>query len=531
MKILKSFLYCCFYIYAGIFIFRTSFLLGDTRFFCLFDDSMISMRYAKNLAEGFGLVWNPGYERIEGFSNPLWVLLMSFFHLFPVDSSKICFLVQVSSLIFYGLSLWFITKLSDLLSEGSSPVSVSTLFLTAFYFPLHNWILQGTEVGLQTFLICFSLWLSLRPLKTKLVSFWPYFLLGLGTLVRLDMVLPYFCISLFMIFYDKENRRKHALAGGLILFLFLGGQTLFRLMYFGELLPNTYYLKMTGWDWRYRVARGAWIFFQFTRQINPLLFIIPGGLLFFKKDRRVLLMLVLFSVQVFYSIWVGGDALERGDANRFLAFVMPLYFILYSYSLFIFLSRLGEKFPVFKRKQHFFYGTIIVFSLLQFNAFSLDGWREFLFLKQPYEVKENQFNVEKALLVKAITKTEAKIGASRAGAVSYFSDRYTVDFLGKSDKKIARLPAKNPPLGVNPYFCFFPGHNKWDYAWSIGTLQPDVVVHLWLYWSGLPDAKPYLTRDYTLIRWPNCRFDLYLKKSSPLILWDSEIIKSAKRAE
>ena len=40
------------------------------------DDSFISFRYAKHLAEGQGLVWNPG-DRVEGYTNFLWVLLMA----------------------------------------------------------------------------------------------------------------------------------------------------------------------------------------------------------------------------------------------------------------------------------------------------------------------------------------------------------------------------------------------------------------------------------------------------------------------
>jgi hypothetical protein len=34
------------------------------------DDSWISVRYAENLARGHGPVWNPGGERVEGYSNP-----------------------------------------------------------------------------------------------------------------------------------------------------------------------------------------------------------------------------------------------------------------------------------------------------------------------------------------------------------------------------------------------------------------------------------------------------------------------------
>ena len=38
------------------------------------DDAFISFRYARNLVEGHGLVYNPG-EHVEGYSNFLWVLL------------------------------------------------------------------------------------------------------------------------------------------------------------------------------------------------------------------------------------------------------------------------------------------------------------------------------------------------------------------------------------------------------------------------------------------------------------------------
>ena len=40
------------------------------------DDAFISFRYARNLAEGNGLVFNVG-ERVEGYTNFLWTLLMA----------------------------------------------------------------------------------------------------------------------------------------------------------------------------------------------------------------------------------------------------------------------------------------------------------------------------------------------------------------------------------------------------------------------------------------------------------------------
>jgi hypothetical protein len=44
-------------VWSGWLIYRSSFVVGGTRYFSLFDDAMISMVYAKNFVEGFGLNW------------------------------------------------------------------------------------------------------------------------------------------------------------------------------------------------------------------------------------------------------------------------------------------------------------------------------------------------------------------------------------------------------------------------------------------------------------------------------------------
>src|SRR5438874_2259808 len=60
-----------FVLWSIAFVLHTSFIaLDGRRYFCLFDDAMISMRYAWNLSHGLGLVWNVG-EHVEGYSNLL----------------------------------------------------------------------------------------------------------------------------------------------------------------------------------------------------------------------------------------------------------------------------------------------------------------------------------------------------------------------------------------------------------------------------------------------------------------------------
>ena len=41
------------------------------------DDAYISFRYARNFANGYGLVFNPGQPPVEGYSNFLWVVVLA----------------------------------------------------------------------------------------------------------------------------------------------------------------------------------------------------------------------------------------------------------------------------------------------------------------------------------------------------------------------------------------------------------------------------------------------------------------------
>jgi hypothetical protein len=66
-------LYC---LWAAKFILSSTASWNGQTYFSLFDDQMISMRFAWNLVHHNGLVWNAG-EHVEGYTNPAWTLLMS----------------------------------------------------------------------------------------------------------------------------------------------------------------------------------------------------------------------------------------------------------------------------------------------------------------------------------------------------------------------------------------------------------------------------------------------------------------------
>lgn len=67
------------------------------------DDVYISLRYVWNFIHGNGLVFNPG-EHVEGYSNPTWIFLVSFYAKILSVSSKHELIVinRITALWFYS---------------------------------------------------------------------------------------------------------------------------------------------------------------------------------------------------------------------------------------------------------------------------------------------------------------------------------------------------------------------------------------------------------------------------------------------
>jgi hypothetical protein len=506
-------------LYAVVYIYKTSFMAGGERYFVLFDDAMISMRYARNLAAGYGLVWNPGGEPVEGYTNPLWVVFMAFFHLFPIPASKMSLFIQASGAVFLIGNLIFVKKIARFLS-GSWLVALLAVILTAFYTPLNNWGLQGMEVSVLALITSAALWIALQALSLERFSPWIYLLLGLSTLVRIDMAVPYLVLLGFFTLADPAHRRQHLSWGLGLLAFFLLGQTLFRLVYYGTLLPNTYYLKMEGYPLFSRIARGLYVLFRFIWSFNWLLFLLPFSVLFFRRDRAMVLLALVVLGQLAYSVYVGGDAWEhRGGANRYISIVMPLFFVLFVSAAELLRAAILEKVRAGSQPAVnlslaglalFGLASMLNMNLLQ-DFRSLERWA---LVRQPLFIEGNKEYVQIALALQKITTRQASVAVVTAGAIPYFSDRYAIDLLGKNDARIAHSQAH----GAGNIFDlerFRPGHMKWDYDYALGQLKPDVVVQLW---GDAETAQVYLDRDYVV---GGAAGDLAfsLRKGSPNILW------------
>ena len=506
--------------YAILFIYRTSFLIDGTRYFCLFDDDMISMRYAANFAHGHGLVWNPGHEKVLGFTNPLWVLYMSIVHWLPISAAKISAFIQITGGLLLTINLIFVAAICNELFPGQSRIALVAMVLTALDGPLNNWALQGTEVGALALGLTMSAWLAFRTIEAKGPALKLYVVLGILTLFRIDMAVAAGTILLALTLIEPQKWKEHLLIGGAILTLFLLAQLGFNLWYYGQALPNTYYLKMTGYPLIGRIRRGLLVSFVFLLPLTPL---VLASLARRKMGRGELLLVAVVGAQLAYSVWVGGDAWEWwGGSNRYVSIAMPLFFIFASPALVqgsLWISQRAK--PAEARLAATIALTSIVFiAVLFINVYSV---KRILLIEPPPQTSKPQHDdtpddtnedmVRRAVLLGRFTEPEAAVAVVWAGSLPYFADRYAIDLLGKNDPKIAFEKMHTESAAGK---SFWPGHLKWDYDYSIGQLKPDVVVGVW----GLePKNIPSLQRDYLPTRFGGYLW--YIRRGSPHIRWSA----------
>jgi arabinofuranosyltransferase len=165
------------------------------------DDAYISYRYAANLLAGHGLVFNPG-ERIEGFSNLLWVLAAAGLLTFCPPEGLHLAICLLSTLLAVGGLLVFHQEIRRRSGDFLALVAAS---LWAFYPFLWIWIGSGLET-VAVILVQLLIWRSLSrgQAEPEWKALFVYF--SLIVLLRADgFVLV--VLAAFHFLLDRQPRR------------------------------------------------------------------------------------------------------------------------------------------------------------------------------------------------------------------------------------------------------------------------------------------------------------------------------------
>jgi hypothetical protein len=414
-----------------------------------YDDPFITYRYARNIAAGFGFVYNPG-ERILSTTSPLFAIFLALFHKAGVPIPVVANLLSVTSLAVGGLLLW------DLARTWKTPwVGWTGLLLYPTFSLLLATIGSETPLYLALCLGGFALYA-----REKLG--WAAVLISLAILARTEAGLIAIVMVIDYLWRKRAELRKISFWGqlpwmGIIVSLgLLIGWYLFAWNYFGSPFPVTLAVKQAQGQMAIstQFVAGTRTILRWYTPYWPYwlafgLAILGFGYAIFRKLRWLLIL-----------AWTGIYFL----AYAFLG--VSNYYWYYAPLVLGWIVALGlgitlvSRTPVPKKIQnplrggHIAVFLIAVFFLTQLNH-----------LNQLRLNPDHRYAIYKAAgdWLAENTAQSSQVGALEIGVIGYYAQRPMIDFAGLLQPKVAEQ--------------FKPDSTYEDVAiWAVKQYQPDYLV-------------------------------------------------------
>ena len=441
------------------------------------DDAYISLRYARNLATGHGLVYNVG-ERVEGYTNFLWTVGMAIPHLLHIDPVATGKLVN---LILALATAWLIYRLGreSVLAPGSvgaaaprgepgtrrapgsrkaaprrepqaSPAqspngAMEMAVLPPVLFLATPAVALSAAEGMETMLFTFFLALAaLWFFEERDPGSFPRSALAQVALALTRPDGAVFGPFFFAIAAAWRRPRRYLLWFAALL---LGTGTIYflaRWSYYGQLLPNTFYAKGAGTS---ELLTQGWLQLRgFGTEFGALawLAMIPAVVL--RRTRRAALVVCgIVALRIGFQLWSGGAWMGR---YRFLVPVIPFVILLV-------VSGLASIRSLPARRA----ALAVAAALLVGSGWLLYPGAQSIALD--YAASLRRAHIQLGRSVHARTGPGAVMAMDDAGAAPYLAERTNIDMLGLNDTHIAHLPGRY--------------NEKFDVDYVLGR-RPDLVV-------------------------------------------------------
>jgi len=400
------------------------FLVIAIQFFgWIIDDLYIYFRYVNNFVHGSGIVYNPG-EYVEGFSSFSWLMILSVFGFsgMPLElSAKLIslFLVLVNLILIYKISI----------KQGLGKLSFLVCLLMLFNLPFILWSVSGFEGMFYMFLLLTAFYKIINfgtGTRDLLIISILIFLIAVSRPEGALMSIAY-VVFIYAFHKNKIFSIKAAVLSGLMFSSFL----IFRVIYFGDLLPNTYYAKI-GHDilgyYEIRSYKNGLFyiieFFKHNLQFIPLIILIPFTIKELISRKLFLFILTIILVQFFFTIFSGGDWMVQ---YRFIIPVIPFL------SLATVLC-LDEFIQLNKLKTPVTYIFFITFLLLMTNSIIAED----KFVIQKETIMWNKLK-EYSNEIKNSISAGSLVANGSSGIIPYYLDDVVfLDIVGLTNKTIAK---------------------------------------------------------------------------------------------
>ena len=406
------------------------------------DDAFISLRYAQNLVEGHGLVWNPGGDRVEGYTNFLWTVILALPIWAGVDPFMFISVLGVAMLACtllatYGLAIFLFCK---------DKIALLATAIAGANYSFSCYATGGLETQLQTLLLTTCMVLAAWAERCRAIGV-PVlcafsFLSALAVLTRLDSGLLVAIIGLVMCWVTWQKSATTSDAIGRLIVLaapfaaIVSGWLVWKIFYYGDFLPNTFYVKAENAS----PVRGFYYvgLFLAVYLFFPFLALFAGNLKRVGQEMGAGLAAMVFlslAAWIAYVIKVGGDFMEF----RFMVPIIPLIAIAVAWTI--------DRYCQYSRTRACAITVLCGLSMLHAFAFDRMPWKRSIesIRDLKYHISDpssNWIGIGRFLGTYFKNDPSVVIAVTPAGAIPFFSRLTSIDMLGLNDRWIARHGVK-----------------------------------------------------------------------------------------
>jgi hypothetical protein len=318
------------------------------------DDIFITLRYADNFLDGLGFVYNQG-ERVEGYTHPLWLIILTAAQWFSLDPLNTSLKLGLLSLL--GVLLLFGRVSYRLCRSRRGFCFPFTTFALALHYDFLAWSTSGMETMFFTFLLSMAFVLYFFTEIGRLHKlFFVGLALTLAVLTRPDGAVLFVLANVLLA--ARQLRRQISWRAVFSEFLVLNiaflalfvPYVLWKITYYGDLLPNSYYAKSANLPY---YEQGFYYLWTYFRSYYSSWLLLLGGLVLVISvvrargrgiwqtlggEQNASILVGLLAVVVYTILFVarvGGDFMFA----RFLIPILPLMYFLIEASTRVLLPR------------------------------------------------------------------------------------------------------------------------------------------------------------------------------------------------
>jgi hypothetical protein len=336
------------------------------------DDAYITFRYARNLIDGLGLVYNAG-EYVEGYSNFLWLLMVAAgmkLGFDPIIVAKILGAASGAGAIlcsFWLFGIFTVKRWSLFALIAPALLAVNSYFC--------SWSVAGLETSFFAFLLILSLALFFREeSKGHPISAYIFSLVCLTRPEGFAYFAVFIATDWILWFLSQRSRKKfqliptphHKWFYGIVL-VTVASLTVFRLVYFDSLLPNTFHAKVIV---PFQEINFSYLMDYFTYPYGTLLvaFIISTIAAIRFTGRNVWLPIALLICNWFFILYSWLDWMWN---YRFHMYTLPILLTVMGLGLFQ-LFQCSAKLPLFFRRVAITAGILTLACLVTYAHTNLN---------------------------------------------------------------------------------------------------------------------------------------------------------------